>query len=312
MAYDIYREEGAMVYSDSDIVLTVHAEGPAADGGRLPLSELARIAAGLQVTLERLALALNGTYVARGRRPREVVEAVRLDLAGFRQGSAVIDIIRSAQSESSEMASDSLLRDSLQALEDGVTSVRSGNQLPSSFTPQVVTGLRELAGGINAGNLTMISFERPDGREFVIDAVFRDRLRKISALTPEAEATVVGRLQMGDFSPAALRRRIDTYAGSVLADFDLDLRDSVLDAMDQMVMATGTAELQPDGSTVRVLHISALQSLPTARVSSLAALQQEQGVEVVHDIEELRGRIEEDDDFGPFLEALRSVRGGDQ
>jgi hypothetical protein len=33
---------------DPEILRSVHAEGPAAVGGRLPLSELARIAAGLR------------------------------------------------------------------------------------------------------------------------------------------------------------------------------------------------------------------------------------------------------------------------
>jgi hypothetical protein len=79
-----------------------------------------------------------------------------------------------------------------------------------------VTGLRELAGGINVGNLTRISFGRPSGQAFVIDSIVRDRLRNMSTQGPETEATVVGRLQMGDFSPAALRCRIDTFAGSVL------------------------------------------------------------------------------------------------
>ncbi len=297
---------------ESDILLTVRAEGPAADGGRLPLAELARIAAGLQLTLERIALALTGTYVARGRRPREVVEAVRLDLAGFRTGSVIIDIIRSGQAEASKEENDSLLSESLRALEDGVAGIRSGEHLPAYFTPQVVSGLRELAGGINVSNLTKISFGRPGGRSFVIDSVFRDRLRKVSAPGPETEATVVGRLQMGDFSPAALRCRIDTFAGSVLADFDADLRDSVLDAMDQLVMATGTAELQPDGSTVRVLHLSALEVLPSARMSPLSTLQRQQSVAPVRDIAELRGGGAEDEDFGPFMEAISSVRRGDQ
>jgi hypothetical protein len=300
------------VHSNPEILLSVHAEGPVADGGRLPLAELARIAAGLQVTLERLALALTGTFVARGRRPRDVVEAVRLDLAGFRSGSAIIDIIRTDQPEESEMEGDSLLTASLRALGDGVASIRSGEHLPPYFTPQVVSGLRELAGGINVGNLTRISFDRPGGHSFVIDSVFRDRLRGVSTLGPETEATVVGRLQMGDFSPAALRCRIDTFAGSVLADFGYELRDSVLDAMDQMVMATGTAELQPDGSTVRVLHLSALECLPSARMSPLATLQREQQVAPVRDIAELRGSTEEGDDFGLFMEAISSARGGDQ
>lgn len=301
---------GAAVQGDPEILLSVHAEGPAADGGRLPLAELARIAAGLQVTLERLALALTGTYVARGRRPRDVVEAVRLDLVGFRAGSAIIDIVRPEQA--SVVENDSLLIDSLRALEDGVAAIRSTGHLPSYFTPQVVTGLRELAGGINAGNLTRISFERPGRRPFVVDSVFRDRLRKVLMPGLETEATVVGRLQMGDFSPAVLRCRIDTFSGSVLADFDADLRDSVLDAMDQMVMATGAAELQPDGSTVRVLHLSALERLPSARIAPLETLQRQQQVESVRDISELRGSLEEGDDFATFMAAITSVRGGDQ
>jgi hypothetical protein len=297
---------------DSEVLLSVHAEGPAADGGRLPLAEVARIAAGLQVTLERLALALTGTYVARGRRPRDVVEAVRLDLAGFRAGSAIIDVIRSDQPQQVTFEGDSLLADSLQAFEDGITTIRQGGHLPPYFTPQVVTGLRELAGGINVGNLTRISFGRPGGQAFVIDSVFRDRLRNVSTLGPETEATVVGRLQMGDFSPAALRCRIDTFAGSVLGDFGDELKDSVLDAMDQMVMATGTAELQPDGSTVRVLHLSGLQRLPSARMLPLATLQRQQHVSPVSDIAELRGNTEDVDDFGPFIEAITAARRGDK
>jgi hypothetical protein len=280
---------------DSEILLSVRAEGPAADGGRLPLAEIARIAAGLQVTLERLALALTGTYVARGRRPRDVVEAVRLDLAGFRAGSAIIDVIRADRPETAEVEGDSLLADSLRALEDGITAIRKGDHPPSYFTPQVVSGLRELAGGINVGNLTRISFGRPGGQAFVIDSVFRDRLRNVSTLGPQTEATVVGRLQMGDFSPAALRCRIDTFAGSVLADFGDELRGSVLDAMDQMVMATGIAEMQPDGSTVRVLHLSALERLPSARMLPLATLQRQQGVSPVSDISELQGSAEDGD-----------------
>ncbi|HUN35608.1 MAG TPA: hypothetical protein VMU95_26720 [Trebonia sp.] len=297
---------------DSEILLSVHAEGPAADGGRLPLAEIARIAAGLQVTLERVALALTGTYVARGRRPRDVVEAVRLDLAGFRAGSAIIDVIRADRPEAAEVEGDSLLADSLRALEDGITAIRKGGDLPPYFTPQVVTGLRELAGGINVGNLTRISFGRPGGQSFVIDSIFRDRLRKVSTLGPQTEATVVGRLQMGDFSPAALRCRIDTFAGSVLADFGDELRDSVLDAMDQMVMATGIADMQPDGSTVRVLHLSALERLPSARTLPLATLQRQQGVSPVSDISDLRGHAEDGDDFGSFMEAITSARRGDK
>jgi hypothetical protein len=291
------------VPDDTRFHLTVHAEGPAAQGGHIPLAELARIVGGLQVTLERLALSLEtGTYAARGPRPREVVEAVRLDFAGFRPGSVIIDITRPG-----EAGADGLLERSLQALEDGIAGIRTGDHLPSYFTPQVINGLRELAGGITAGNLTSITFGYSGHDRFVIDSVFRERIRAMSPSTAEGEATVVGRLQMGDFSPATLRCRIDTFAGSVLADFDADLRDTVLDAMDQIVMATGIAELQPDGSTVRLLHLSSLESLPSARMSPLVTLGRQQGVGPIGDIEELQGN--DTDDFGPFLDALNSARG---
>ncbi len=283
--------------------LTVHAEGPAADDGHIPLAELARIVGGLQVTLERLALALEtGTFTARGPRPREVVEAVRLDFAGFRPGSVIIDITRPGQIEADE-----LLERSLRALEAGVVGIRAGRHLPAYFTPQVINGLRELAGGITAGNLTSITFGHSGRDRFVIDSVFRERIREMPPSAAEGEATVVGRLQMGDFSPASLRCRIDTFAGSVAADFDADLRDAVLDAMDQMVMASGIAELQPDGSTVRLLHLSSLEILPSARMSPLVTLQRKQGVEPISDIGELQGH--DTDDFGPFLDALNSARG---
>jgi hypothetical protein len=183
------------VPDDGRFHLTVHAEGPAADDGRIPLAELARIVGGLQVTLERIALSLEtGTYAARGPRPRDVVEAVRLDFAGFRPGSVIIDITRPGQLEPDE-----LLERSLRALEDGVAGIRAGN-LPSHFTPQVVNGLRELAGGITVGNLTSITFGYSGHARFTIDSVFRERIREISPSTAEREATVVGRLQMGDFS----------------------------------------------------------------------------------------------------------------
>ncbi len=293
----------ALVPDDARFHLTVHAEGPAVDGGRIPLAELARIVGGLQVTLERLALSLEtGAYTSRGPRPREVVEAVRLDFAGFRAGSVIIDITRPGQVEP-----DQLLERSLRALEDGIAGIRAGKHLPPYFTPQVINGLRELAGGITSGNLTSITFGRSGHDRFVLDSFFRERIREMSPPSAGGEATVVGRLQMGDFSPATLRCRIDTFAGSVLADFDADLRDAVLDAMDQMVMATGIAELQPDGSTVRLLHLSSLESLPSARLSPLVTLGRVQGVGPISDIGELQGNDTED--FGPFLDALNSARG---
>jgi hypothetical protein len=288
-----------------DFSMSVRISGPAAEGGRLPLAELARIAGSLQMTLERLALASIGTSIRSGRRPRDIVEAVRLDFTGFREGSAILDMTRPLQAESAN----GLLEDSLGMLEEGVKTVRNGGRLPGYFTPPVVNGLRQLAGGISSGGVTRIELTRRGGG-FVVDSVFREALRNAPAQAAEEEATVVGRLHMGDFSPATLRCRIDTYAGSILADFDSDLRDAVLDAMDQLVMAHGRAELQPDGATIRVMHLETLESLASAPMSPLATLARQQGVAPVSSVEDLRGTVV--DDFDAFLEAISSVRRGDE
>lgn len=112
---------------------------------------------------------------------------------------------------------------------------------------------------------------------------------------------------MADFSPATLRCRIDTYAGSVMCDFDSSLRDAVLDAMDEIVMAEGVAELEPNGSTIRILHLATLRRLGAAQPKGIDQLAREQGVVPVRSIDELRG--EPLGDMEEFLAALRSARG---
>jgi hypothetical protein len=135
----------------------------------------------------------------------------------------------------------------------------------------------------------------------------RTALRHVRFLTVEQSATVVGRLHMGDFSPASLRCRIDTHAGSVLSDFDFDLRDVVLDLMDELVIAHGTAELNPDG-TIHLLHLAGLQAITQTQPASLDSLAREQGVRPVQSADELRG--EPIADFDIFLSAVESARHG--
>ncbi|PYC80497.1 hypothetical protein C7C46_12400 [Streptomyces tateyamensis] len=117
---------------------------------------------------------------------------------------------------------------------------------------------------------------------------------------------MVGRLQMGDFSPASLLCRIDTYAGSIQCGFGAELRDTVLDCMDELVMAHGVAELQPDESTIRVLRISEISPVGHPTTPSLDRLAAEQMVAPVDSISDLS--IEPIDDFDSFLAAISSAR----
>lgn len=286
--------------------LAVRAVGPATDGGRLPLSELARLAGGLQASLERIALSISGGANRPGRRPREIVDAVRLDFVGFERGSAVLNIARTGQ-----LSLDDLLETSLDALEEGLNSLlRDPNTLPPHFTPQVINGVRELTGGISPSNVTRIEFWRAGGIRFTIDERLQSAVRSAQFETVQQMATVVGRLHMGDFSPAGLRCRIDTYAGSVLCDFALDLRDAVLDAMDEMVMAEGKAELDPNGASVHVLHLTRLETLKSVRPRSLDTLARDQRIQPLSSLSELGGTPI--DDFDDFLAAVQSARLGDE
>lgn len=284
--------------------LTLRATGPATEGGRLPLAELARLASGLQASLELLALSIAGKAARPGPRPRDIVDAVRLDFVGFRAGSAVLDIARTGQL----FLDDSLLEQSLRALEEGAKALRERpDVLPPFFSPQLVNSLRSLTGGIGAKNVTRVELRQGDQVRFAIDETLQAAVRRVSFQQIAQESTIVGRLHMGDFSPATLRCRIDTYAGSVMCDFDADLRDAVLDAMDQMVMAEGVAELEPNGSTIHILHLAALRRLDTSQPKSLDDLAREQGVMPVRSIDELRSAPPED--MAELREILRSARG---
>src|ERR1700730_17050615 len=74
--------------------LTLTIRGELARGGRLALSELARVAGEFQANLERVAVAfdLPQRGLRQGRRPTEVVDSVRLDLVAFTPGSAVLEL----------------------------------------------------------------------------------------------------------------------------------------------------------------------------------------------------------------------------
>lgn len=292
----------ASEYSDLDEMLhrfLVRASGPVADGGRLPLAEIARIAGVLQSTLERLAMSITGNEVGPGRRRSDIVDAVRLDFVGFSTGSAIMELERPGSSE--------LLDRTLATLSEGIRQLGDSDaEVPRHFTPQVLVGLRSLAAGVAPGGLVSIEFLERDRLICTIDAGVRDRLRRLPTVTREEYATIVGRLQMSDLSPASLRCRIDSLSGSVLCDFDAALRDVILDGMDLLVMASGIAEVQPAGSTIRLLHIEELSVIREQPSKGLGTLAREQGVGPVDSIEQLRG--EPMDDFEDFLAAIRSAR----
>jgi hypothetical protein len=283
--------------------LTITAIGPATANGRISLSELARIASGFQATLERIAFSIVGGRRRPGRRPQEIANAVRFDFAGFRTGSAVLDLRRPTGG-----GADDLLSESFDALVNGVSGLngRTDHTPPPHFTPAVINGLVTLCGGINSNNITRIEFASGTHVFFTADERMQRHLKQLRKVTHTQEISIVGRLHMGDFDPLSLRCRIDTYAGSISCDFDDELKGRVFELLDELVLATGTAEFQTDGTSIRVLHLSDLAMMSTANTNSLDELAREQDVTPISGIEDLRGEII--DDFDEFLRIVRSAR----
>ncbi|MGI9003626.1 MAG: hypothetical protein ACR2GH_18565 [Pseudonocardia sp.] len=282
--------------------LSIKASGPATQGGRISLSELARITSGFQATLERIAYSILIGYRRQGRLPKEIVDAVRIDFVGFREGSVVLDLRRPGIE-----ALDDLFNASFEALVSGLKFLQgSPSELPPHFNTAVINGILTMCGGISQRNISEISFSAEGQTYFTLNAGMRAVLRAAQRRGSQQELTIIGRLHMGDFDPLSLRCRIDTHSGSVSCDLDDELRDDVLDLIDTLVIASGVAEMQADGSTVRVLHLSDIEELETSTSGSLDGLAHQQGILPVASIETLRGKPV--DDFEAFMEIVRSAR----
>lgn len=139
--------------------------------------------------------------------------------------------------------------------------------------------------------LSRIEFFSEERDYFALDADVRHVLRQARKNSSQQELTIVGRLHMGDFDPLGLRCRIDTHSGSASCDLDDELRERVLDLIDSLVIAGGIAEMQPDGVTVRVLHLFEIEGVETSTTSSLDEIARQQGVPSLVDISQLRGGL---------------------
>lgn len=284
--------------------LTVAVEGLLASEGRLALSELARIGGEFQASVERVGAVLVGLGETRpGRRPGDVVEATRLALVGFHQGSAVLAI--EPQEQQGTLAP-SLLDESLEAFLNGIEALADDPEtLPRGFDRGVVNGLRELTGGLGRA-VTAIRIQQSGRAPVVLDQRVKQAVRTYLRQGIAEDLVVTGRLNMGDFAPSALRCRIDTPSESIPCDFDVDLRHEILGAMDQIVTAQGQAERWRDSRTLKVLHLESVESVPDAERRTIDDLVAEQGISPLSDASELVG--ERMDDFDAFLDAVRSLR----
>lgn len=281
-------------------------EGPLASDGRLALSELARLAAELQGEMERIALVLSGEPSGSpGRRPKDIVNAVRLDLVSMTAGSVTLEL---APHERQQTLIDSLAEVSIEHFLNGVERLQDDpGAMPSGFDEGVVSGLANFVAGLGRG-ISSIQIEG-QGRRIRLTPEFKHRLRPRRILSEERSVVVSGRLHMGDFAPSMQKCRIDTPVEGVVGEFDDDLRDEVLDLMGRLVRAEGWAEISEGGRIVGVLRLAAIEPSAELRSPSLQELVDDQGAYPIRSLQELKGG-DAIDDFDDFLDAIHSLRAG--
>lgn len=200
----------------------------------------------------------------------------------------------------------SLLDECLDAFFAGTKALAdNAAALPHGFDRSVMTGFQTLTGSVGTA-ITSIRISRAGRPPLVIDDSVKQAVRRHLRATQTEDAMISGRLHMGDFAPSALRCRIDTAQGSVMCDFDLDLRGNILAAMDQLVIARGQAERRQDSTEIKLLHLEAVEPVREEQVRSVEDLIAEQGVRPISAAADLAG--EHVDDFDDYLAAIRSLR----
>lgn len=291
--------------TDDRPLLTIRASGPATDGGRLPLAELARIAGEFQATIERIALSLRGLSPVVGRRPKNIVEAVGMDIRAFTSGTAVLAVGRIAEPR----PDGDLLGASLETLEAGLAAIASDQPAPEVFTAPVLDGLLRLSGGVAEKTISTVEIRRGGRTTISFNRQLHTQIRAARHRVSVAEQVIVGRLQMGDFARGALRCRIDTLNSGVSCTFGEELAATVLAAMGSLVRARGFAESTADGS-IRTFEIRGIEILPGAPHRTLDDLAAEQGVTPVANLGELAGSEPlSTEEYEEFLAAAMSARG---
>jgi hypothetical protein len=295
--------------ADDHPLLIIRVSGPGTDGGRLPLTEFARIAGEFQATVERIALGIRGLQpMAGGRRPRNIVDSVAMDIRAFTSGSAVLSVGRMTEPR----PDDDLLGASLETLEVGLAAIAGGQPPPDAFTVPVLDGLLRLSSGVADKTVSTVEIQRDERATIVFNRKLRTQVR---AARRSIDVSIVehgfsGVLQMGDFAPSALRCRIDTLRGGVSCRFSEELACTVLAAMGALVWASGFAEFTADGSirSFDLREIEVFEKPPLRTIGDLAA---EQGVTPLKSLDELKlSEPLSDEEREAFLAAVREARGG--
>lgn len=307
--------------SEREPSLTIKLAGPGIGEGRLALTELVHIGRNLQAVLERIALVLRGEAksLKPGRRPADVTDLCRLDLVGFRGGSAVLELELGAAERPFETMD--LGEAALDHMAEGLQRVSQGQSLPSGWDTGVLVAWRELGSLFDRG-VDQIEVRR--AKRNVVSIVqytrpLRDQIVQRIRGPMHDLITVEGRLLMADFDEARRRCRVHpSYGPPVTCIFREEQREAILDLLTKYVRVVGQGERDEDQGRVRVVKIADIEPIEVPgdaeefgfwQHPTVEVLAQRQAVGAVERPEDLAADVwESDSELEEFLADMYRAR----
>ncbi len=310
--------------------LTIRFEGPEVRPSRMRLDDFIQAAREFSACAKRVALALQNTpSTTEGRRPKDVTEALSLDIVAFTEGSpAAVAHLERTQSQML-MENADLGESTYKLLLNGIEAVGGATDaLPEGFDLGVLLKIRDLGKLFNKG-VSRIEFQlnhRPQPIKAVYDAAKYERVRQRIAKPEAQQQTLQGRLLMADFKETGREIRIHPSVGApVVCRFSDGLSGEVEDCIRSYVRVTGRMLYQETGGP-KWLELSDIERIevPTDAMAvreagpawsynfwespSAQEYARRQGVQPVTNIATLYGPGEAEDWEG-FDEALERWRG---
>lgn len=287
--------------------LTIKLAGPGVGEGRLALAELVHVGRNLQAAVERIALVLRGEAksLKPGRRPADVTDLCRLDLVGFRGGSAVLELELGGAERPFEVMD--LGEAALDHIVEGLQRISQGSSLPAGWDAGVLMAWRELGSAFERG-VDHIEVRRAKRNAVSIvqyTRVVRDQIVQQIRGPVQDLVTVEGRLLMADFDEAHRRCRVHPpYGPPVPCVFREDQREVILDLLTKYVRVVGQGEREAEQGRLRVVKIADIEPLAIPgdqegtgfwEHPSVDDLAQRQAVGPVQNAEDLRVDLWESD-----------------
>jgi hypothetical protein len=253
-----------------DPVLRLIVNGPLVGQARIPLSELAELAEGVQQAVRQIGLVIQtGSSRVAGKLSASVEAATRLELVGLTEGSAslAVDFPVGIPRPFAGLDLGALAVDSLVT---GIESLGSGGPSPDDWDDGVYRAVSKVNRALDRGGVSNVAFTTRSKRTGSYTKAVGERVkRRLERDQPMEFVEVVGRLMMVDFHADKRRCRIEPPRGRpVECTYPLDLRNDLRDLAQMYVRADGYAEMRPDGGVQR---LSILRLSPVSTPAGVAA-----------------------------------------